>query len=228
MSIINNESPISDLTSQDIIEYYSERALEFEEIYSKKVDHNAISSLQEFLSDILHNRDCLEIACGTGFWTERIAPLCKSIVAVDINSKVIEIAKRKVGHSQNVSFIKIDAYDLSNLPRNFTSGLAAFWISHVPKEKIDSFLINFHKKLKPNSVVVLIDNKYIKGHSQIPIYYDSFGNSYQTRVLQSGKKYDILKNYYSYDDIKVVLKNKVKYLMFGDFGSYWCVCYRPT
>src|SRR5262249_26879334 len=38
----------------------------------------------------------LELGCGTGLYTERIAPLCRELVAVDISELLLEQAKRRV------------------------------------------------------------------------------------------------------------------------------------
>ena len=223
--VTNNEHDPTALNSS-LITYYSERAVEFANIYSKQVDHKGIECLEDFLSDILRDRTCIEIACGTGFWTSCIARFANSITAIDINQNVLAMASKNNNHS-NVSFIEMDAYNLSVLKSDFNAAFVAFWISHIPKQKLADFFKNLHAVLKPESIVILIDNIKTAERSTISVHKDSFFNAYEKRRLEDGREFLILKNYYSKSDIESVLKFKNKYLMFGEFSSYWCAFYRP-
>jgi len=66
-----------------------------------------------------------------------------SVVAADINEEVLAIARSKPVDHRKTTFRKEDAYDLPTFPRKFTSGLAAFWWSHVPKARLRDFLRGF-------------------------------------------------------------------------------------
>lgn len=57
-------------------------------------------------------KDILEIACGTGYWTEKIAKTAKSIHAIDVNEAVIEIAQQK-NLGNKVRFEVADLYNLN-------------------------------------------------------------------------------------------------------------------
>ncbi len=67
-------------------DYYRKRALEYEEVYHRndlrrKAELEKISStLQEKLAGM----DVLEVACGTGYWTQLLSRTAKSITAIDI------------------------------------------------------------------------------------------------------------------------------------------------
>ena len=58
----------------DLVSYYSRRAAEYERIYRRPERQTDLSTLRQMLSDELRGRDILEIACGTGYWTEWLAP----------------------------------------------------------------------------------------------------------------------------------------------------------
>jgi ubiquinone/menaquinone biosynthesis C-methylase UbiE len=51
----------------DIEEYYSKRARQYEEIYSRDERREDISSLKSILTELLSGHDVLEVASGTGF-----------------------------------------------------------------------------------------------------------------------------------------------------------------
>ncbi len=78
-----------------MIEYYKKRANEYEIIYCKPERKIYIEEFKSYLSNYFMNRNVLELACGTGFWTECISLTAKSIKATDINDSVLEIAKTK-------------------------------------------------------------------------------------------------------------------------------------
>src|SRR4051794_10875573 len=103
-----------------LVEYYARRAQEYERIYHRPERQEEVASLRAFLGQALANRDVLEIACGTGYWTEAIVPQAASITAVDVNDKVLEIARSKRLNPRKVEFHRADIYALSNFEHHFT------------------------------------------------------------------------------------------------------------
>src|SRR5262245_30048086 len=136
-----------------LIDYYARRAHEYERIYSKPERQADLTLLRQWLQAKCLHQDVLEVACGTGYWTEAIAVTANSVIAVDINRAVLAIARSKRFIRHNVSFEKQDAYALSRWSTRFTLGLAAFWWSHIPKSKLKSFLQQFHRCLQPDALV---------------------------------------------------------------------------
>ena len=78
-----------------MLDYYAQRASEYERIYIKPERQADLRKLEEFLNNALRDEHVLEIACGTGYWTRVIAKSAASILATDYNSEVIELAKLK-------------------------------------------------------------------------------------------------------------------------------------
>lgn len=50
----------------------------------------------------------LEIGCAEGLFTEQLAPLCQSLLAVDISPIALERARRRIGARANVRFLHWD------------------------------------------------------------------------------------------------------------------------
>lgn len=63
--------------------YYSARASHYDAVYEKPERKNDIEFLSRFLPERLTGRNVIEVACGTGFWSQFIAPVCKHYVATD-------------------------------------------------------------------------------------------------------------------------------------------------
>lgn len=189
----------------DQIQYYSERANEYEKIYDKPERQHDLAVISQYLKNNLKNKQVLEIACGTGYWTKLISETAKFITAGDINSRVLEIAKTKE-YKCPVEFIKDDIYKPSTINKSFNSGFAGFIWSHIPKDELDLFLSRFISKIDNGSTVIIIDNEYVEGNSTPIAFYDDSGNSYQIRKLEDGSEHTVIKNYPSDYELKMLVK----------------------
>ena len=178
----------------DQIQYYFDRAKEYERIYQKPERQEDLKKLRIILKDIFFAKSVFEIACGTGYWTQFISETAKLILATDINESVIEIAQSKKYHAP-ITFEKADIFNLTNTNEKFDSGFGGFIWSHIPKQELDVFLSGFISNISPGGLVVFIDSKYVEG-SNAPIdSKDEYGNTYQIRKLSNGSNYKVMKNF---------------------------------
>jgi ubiquinone/menaquinone biosynthesis C-methylase UbiE len=88
--------------NSDLVSYYKDRAKEYEKLYSKPERQEDLKNSATILQEIFADKQVIEIACGTGYWTEKIAATATSIFATDINESVIDIAKKKDFSSKQV------------------------------------------------------------------------------------------------------------------------------
>ena len=209
-----------------LIEYYARRANEYERIYAKPERQADLSILRQWLQSKCAKHDVLEVACGTGYWTEAIASTANSVTAVDINREVLDLARRKSFPRRNVSFEQFDVYRLSLNPNYFTAGLAAFWWSHIPKAKVKMFLQQFHQSLRPDALVVFVDNLFVEDSSR-PIWRrDHEGNSYQLRTLDDGSRHEVLKNCPAETELRNAVDEFARDVEYRALDYYWCLAYR--
>src|SRR6185312_1614063 len=96
--------------SNDLVAYYADRAREYEKIYEKPERQGDLIALEGFFQSLFTNKNVFEIACGTGYWTQRIAKAAASVLATDINQAVIDVAKAKAYEKGNVKFDVADIY----------------------------------------------------------------------------------------------------------------------
>jgi SAM-dependent methyltransferase len=178
----------------DQIRYYSQRAKEYEKIYTLPERQKNISEIKHFLKKSFSKKEVFEIACGTGYWTRFIGETAKSIFATDINASVLEIAQAKK-YACPVQFKEADIFDLSFINKTFYSGFAGFIWSHILKQDLQNFIEQFLSKINKNGLVLFVDNTYVEGSSTPLDSTDDFGNTYQNRTLQSGSKFTVVKNY---------------------------------
>lgn len=178
----------------DIVAYYRDRAAEYEKIYDKPARQRDLARLTSILQDIFRDNHLLEIACGTGYWTERIAPTATSILATDINQAVLDIAAGKNYPMGNVAFRCDDIFQ-STVEQLFDGLFGGFIWSHIPLEQLDEFLAQAAQRVRPGGVLVLADNRFVPGSSTPIDQADPGGNTYQTRRLEDGSEHLVLKNF---------------------------------
>jgi 2-polyprenyl-3-methyl-5-hydroxy-6-metoxy-1,4-benzoquinol methylase len=175
--------------------YYRSRAPEYDRFYQNPHRQNDLATLRAWLTDHVRGRTILEVAAGTGYWTEVAASVCKSITATDIASETLAIAAGKRQFGSNVEFLAADAYDLPAFATRFDAGMAHFWWSHVERERQHAFLSAFMTRLEPDATVVMIDQIYVEGICPVMSRHDERDNRYELRTLQDGAVYEIVKNY---------------------------------
>ncbi|MCP4764301.1 MAG: methyltransferase domain-containing protein [archaeon] len=212
------------MSNENLKEYYATRAKEYEKIYLKPERQNDLKLIRNKLKELFTKKDVLEIACGTGYWTKSIAKVARSIEAVDINSEVLEIAKTK-GIQGNISFIQDDVFLLKKIKNKYNAGFGGFWWSHLLKSQIQDFIKVFNSKFQPGALVVFIDNNYVEGSNTPISKTDNEGNTYQIRQLESGKTYEVVKNFPKREDFEFNIKKRVENLKIEYLTYYWIVSY---
>ena len=178
-----------------LADYYAQRAAEYERIYQKPERQSELHQLKRLVRAAMAQRNVLEIACGTGYWTEAAAESATSIAAFDINEAVLEIARSKPVDPDKVTFAIGDAYQLPVAPDRFNAALSVFWWSHVPLEKLDSFMHSVNAAVAPGALIAFLDNRYVEGSSTPVSRRDAEGNDYQLRKLDDGSTHEVLKNF---------------------------------
>lgn len=174
--------------------YYASRAREYDTVYTKPERQSDLRKIEKWLPSVLRGRRVLEIACGTGYWTQFLAPVAASIVAIDSAEETLRIARERVA-SATVSFAVADAYAPGRAGGAFDAAFAGFWFSHVPNERQVEFLAALNAALEPGAKVVFLDNLFVEGSSSPISEQDGRGNTYQSRSLSDGSLHRVLKNF---------------------------------
>lgn len=193
-------------------EYYRENVPYHDECmsYSDNLSmEKLLAPIIERIEDFIIDKDVLEIACGTGNWTQVLAKRANSVVATDINEAYLMEAKKKPYQKDNVVFNVADAYTLDGIERNFNLAFASDWWSHIPKSKIKEFIETLHSKILPDSKVVMIDMLPSPELDKMFSHIDEEGNVIQKRTLPNGKEYQVVKNFPTEKELVDCLKGYV-------------------
>ncbi|MBK7443258.1 MAG: hypothetical protein IPI65_17635 [Bacteroidetes bacterium] len=79
----------------DLVLYYKDRAEEYEKIYSKPERQEDLKSAATILQEIFADKQVLEIACGTGYWTEKIAVTATSILRPTSMNLLLKLLRKR-------------------------------------------------------------------------------------------------------------------------------------
>ncbi len=209
-----------------LIDYYAKRANEYERIYERPERQRDLAILRKLFSDTFVSKNVLEIACGTGYWTQVISQTANSITATDINEEVLQIARAKT-YGCEIRFQRADVFELNPSPQNdFTAGLAAAWWSHLRKSQIPGFLGRFHQLFPPGSLLVFMDNKFVPGSNTPISRTDDERNTYQIRRLEDGSEHEVLKNFPSEHEMRTFIENCADEISWTELTYYWFLAYK--
>ena len=190
----------------EMAQYYRDRAPEYDEWFARQGrydggdDANAawFADVAEAYAafDALHfSGDVLELAPGTGIWTERLLRTVDSLTAIDIAPEMIAQNEARVGAGR-VRYLLADLFAWQP-DRQYDGVCFCFWISHVPEEQLDPFLGTVAAALKPGGKLFFIDShpriKPVRpSATQVP---PEVGSQVLTRTLNDGRAYRIVKNF---------------------------------
>jgi SAM-dependent methyltransferase len=212
-------------------EYYNRRAQEYEQIYRRDDPVRAaeLTAIASAMCAALAGREVLEVACGTGYWTERLADCACRIVATDASSEMLKIARSKQMPA-SVSFAQADAFDPGTAGGPFDGGLANFWFSHVPRRRIPEFLHGLHERLTRTNDgrearLFMADNCYQEGIGGELVVIQGSDDTFKRRRLSDGSEHMILKNYYDAGQLAEIFGPFAKEIDVQVGTCYWWVSY---
>jgi 2-polyprenyl-3-methyl-5-hydroxy-6-metoxy-1,4-benzoquinol methylase len=180
---------MTDEVLADQVGYYRRRAGEYDVTAYGDVAV-ARARIARLVAEMSPTGNVLEIACGTGLWTEALAGLADTVTAIDTSPEVIEIARARVG-SAKVSFEVADVFSWSTSAR-FDVVFFSAWLSHVPTSRFEHFWGLLRQLLVTGGRVLFIDEHvdvrakeaYVAGRDEIV-----------ERELRDGEKFRIIKNF---------------------------------
>lgn len=222
-----------DATDQKIIQmrldaYYSglsrELASQPERVHSvpqrQKEFQSIVDSVVSFAKDLW----LFELACGIGFWTEKLQKTARFVFATDICEIALQIARERVV-SERVNFTKMDSLNI-HMPNRLISGVfGGFWLSHVCRESLSDFFSQLDLQLNTGTQVLFLENEYPdRGRRPFPSI-DSKGNTFELRHHMDGSRHFVLKNYFSDEELMVALSHRASKVQIKRLIYYWTLTY---
>lgn len=189
-------------------EYYRQRSSQYSD-WSRRTgkyeggsepDESFFREAKILLDALDSNRltgDVLEIASGTGIWTEALTRHATSITALDSSQEMLERCKTRLRGNPKVRYIHADFYTWTP-DRQYDAVTFAFWISHVPSWKLDEFAVKTSHCLGPRGRIFFVDQQRDAMKYEV---LDEPGGEIASRALEDGKTFNIVKHFYSPEEI---------------------------
>ena len=180
--------------------YYRRRADEYDDTSYGDLDA-ARSRIARLVGEMQPFGAVLEIACGTGMWTDRLAAAADSVVALDAAPETVAIARARV-RADNVSFEVADIFAWRSAT-GFDVIFFSAWLSHVPTDRFAAFWDILRGLLADDGRVLFVDEpadirdkeSYVEGRAEIV-----------ERQLRDGSTHRIVKNFIDADQLSTQLR----------------------
>jgi SAM-dependent methyltransferase len=191
--------------------YYRERAGEYDDWWLRRgrYDHGAeinakwfadAAEAQEALDRFKPVGEVLELACGTGLWTQRLAAHAEEVTAVDGSPEMLEIC----GERLKGSSVRLVQADLFTWEPDGTYDVCffSFWLSHVPEEHFEMFWQKVKDALGPDGRVFFIDSSRHDLASAVDHKLSDPEDPTMLRRLADGSEYRIVKRFYEPEPLR--------------------------
>jgi len=197
--------PVSSKTLNDMMDYYRARANEYDQWFYRRgrYDRGSEGNARWFaeadevfaaLDALEIEGDVLELAAGTGIWTERLVRTARSITVVDASPEMMAINRARVA-SERVSYVQADLFTWQPT-HTYDAVCFCFWISHVPTERLDAFLNTVATALRPGGKIFFVDGRREPTGTAVDHQLPEADTQLMTRKLNDGREFEIVKNFY--------------------------------
>ena len=198
--------------------YYAARADEYDDWWFRRgrYDRGAeatarwraeAAQVEAALADFGPRGDVLELACGTGLWTEHLARHADRVDAVDAAPEVLEVARRRLDRSPGRAEVRLLEADLFawSPPRRYDAVVFAHWLSHVPAERFAAFWRLVGDALAPGGRAFLIDSRRTTRSTASDHVQPGPGEDTMVRRLDDGRAFRIVKRFWEPDELAAEL-----------------------
>lgn len=203
----------SDTLLRQQIAYYRARAGEYDEWflrqghYDRGPELNArwfaeVEQVRAALDTFHPTGDVLELAAGTGLWTQRLVRTAAHVTAVDAAPEVLALNRERLKGeaASRVTYVQADLFTWAP-DRRYDAVFFGFWLSHVPPERFDGFWTMVRSALKPGGRVFFVDSLYAESSMGADSRRSEPDASTVTRRLNDGQRFRIVKVYYRPEEL---------------------------
>jgi demethylmenaquinone methyltransferase/2-methoxy-6-polyprenyl-1,4-benzoquinol methylase len=186
--------------------YYEDRAPEYEDVWFRRgrydlgPEGNARwfeeTARLEAAVDAFHaTGDVLELACGTGLFTQRLVGTAERLTALDASAAVLAKNRERV-NDRKVTYVHADLFSWEPpAGERFDAIFSSFLISHIPPSRFEEFWARLGRWLAPDGRVFFCDD--VAGDEDRPSNpgedVEDGPDFAHRRTLHNGQEYTIVK-----------------------------------
>ena len=196
------------------LEYYRARAAEYDEWwfrqgrYDRGPELNAhwftdVVELEKALDDFGPHGRVLELAGGTGIWSEKLLRYTEELTIVDASAEVLAMNEARL-RSKRVRYVQADLFKWVPSDR-FDVVFFSFWLSHVPESEFVSFWGRVRTSLAVGGRAFFIDSRR-ESTSTASDHDLSDRDSLTLRRLNDGRTFNVYKIFYDHSVLQAHLR----------------------
>jgi demethylmenaquinone methyltransferase/2-methoxy-6-polyprenyl-1,4-benzoquinol methylase len=197
----------------DLLAYYEARAPEYDDWYLRRGRyergpvHDAAWNAEldiagRWLDGLPIRGEIVELAAGTGWWSPLLATK-GTLSLYDGSAAPLERAReRLLAHGLRAHLHVRDAW--AQPDRQVDALFTGFWLSHVPRDRLDPFLGIVRRWLKPGGTFAFIDSQLDPQSSAVD--HPTPEDDRSVRRLDDGREFTIVKVYYQPDALVAALE----------------------
>jgi len=190
--------------------FYRARAPEYDEWWQRRGRYGRgdadrvewaeeVAAIDAALDAFDASGDVLELAGGTGWWTERLAATANRLTVVDASSETLALNQERV-QRPDIDYVVADLFRWQP-GRTYDVVFFSFWLSHVPRNVFGAFWTLVRSCLSPGGRVFLIDSRTNPPEQAEVVeapdpYVVNYGPDLQLRRLNDGSVYRVVKVLY--------------------------------
>lgn len=131
-----------------------------------------------------HCVNALEIGCGTGAFSRRLAERCEHVVALDLSPEMIRVACSRSQHLANIDFQLADVMSWDFPAKHFDCISTIATLHHLPQREL---LLKAKEALKPGGTLLVLDLVESKGPRDLLVDFIALGVSASLRLFHNGQ-----------------------------------------
>ena len=224
--------------------YYRARAKEYDQWFYRRGRYDLgpahtkqweaeAGEVRRALTEVNLTGHVLDMAAGTGIWTQDLVQTAEHVTALDSSREMIELNRQRV-QSSNVTYTVADLFYWQPVIA-YDAVFMGFWLSHVPPAQLYEFIGTMVGALKSGGKIFFVDSLMEPSATAKDSAEEISGrkaadrlssNDYVTmrRRLNDGREFQIVKVYYMPDDladrfktfnIDLVIKQTDNFFIYG-------------
>jgi SAM-dependent methyltransferase len=209
-----------------VARYYASSTQAADAALSRAERANDLSRVRDRIAQLVRGQAVLELACGTGYWTEVIAATADKVLATDILDTMIARAETRRYPEGKVAFRRVDGLDLPADLGTFSCVFIGFWWSHLKRDEQDALLAQLRARLGHDVTLILLDDAYVEGSSTTIARTDAQGNTYEIVAAPDGERFELPKNYPADSALRKRLGGDVREIRIERLTYYWLLTCR--
>ena len=196
----------------EMLAYYEARAPEYDDWYLRRGRyergpvHDAawnaeLDAAGRWLDALPIHGEIVELAAGTGWWSPLLADKGELSLYDGASAPLDRARERLVAHRLRAHLHVRDAW--AEPDRAVDALFTGFWLSHVPRSRLDAFLGIVRRWLKPGGIFAFIDSRPDPQSSAID--HPTPAADASVRRLDDGREFTVVKVYYEPAELEAAL-----------------------